>query len=133
MKDSERVEIVDYYLSKAEETLAEAQHLAANGYWNGVANRLYYACFNAVRAILLNDGVATHSHSGLKGIFHKNYIKNKVFEENLGEILNRLMNQRDDADYKIKVKFTEEQIRPNIDEAIKFIATIKEKIEHSKI
>ncbi|TAF95259.1 MAG: hypothetical protein EAZ32_13700 [Cytophagia bacterium] len=80
-----------------------------------------------------NDGVAAHSHSGLKTIFHKNYIKNKIFEEKLGEILNRLMNQRDDADYKVKVRFTEEQIRPNIDEAIKFIATIKEKIEHSKI
>jgi uncharacterized protein (UPF0332 family) len=133
MTDSERVEIVAYHLSKADETLAEAVHLAANNYWNGVANRLYYACFNAVKAILLNDGVAAHSHSGLKSIFHKNYIKSQILEEKLGEILNRLMNQRDDADYKVKAKFTEEQIRPNIKEARKFIDIIKERIAISKI
>ncbi len=132
MTDLEREEIVEYHLSKADETLAEAAHLTVEGFWNGVANRLYYACFNAARAILIHDKVAVHSHSGLRNQFHKCYIKSKILDEKLGEILNRLMNQRDDADYKIKTKFTEEQIRPNIEEAKKFVSIVKERITQSK-
>ncbi len=132
MTDLEREEIVEYHLSKANEILEEAAHLANKGFWNGVANRLYYACFNSVRAILIHDAIAVHSHSGLKNQFHKNYIKTKMLDEKLGEILNRLMNQRDDADYKVKTKFTEEQIRPNIAEAQKFVNDIRETINQSR-
>jgi uncharacterized protein (UPF0332 family) len=133
MTDLEREEIVAYHLSKADETLAEAKHLALKGFWNGVANRLYYACFNSVRAILINDLIAVHSHSGLKNQFHENYIKNKILDEKLGEILNRLMNQRDDADYKVKIRFTEEQILPNIEETQKFVDSLKKIIASRKI
>ena len=127
----EREEIIKYHLSRAYETLKEAEHLAIEGFWNGVANRLYYACFNAVRAVFLNDEIESHSHSGLKTLFHKHYIKGKIFDPKLGETLNRLMNLRDDADYKIKIKFTKEQIEPCIEEARKFIESIEQKITNT--
>ena len=32
--------------------------LANNEFWDGAANRLYYAAFHAVCALLINDGVS---------------------------------------------------------------------------
>jgi uncharacterized protein (UPF0332 family) len=53
LTDDEREAIVSFRIQKAKDTLDEAEGIATLGYWNAVANRLYYACFYITSALLL--------------------------------------------------------------------------------
>jgi uncharacterized protein (UPF0332 family) len=64
---------IDYRLSKAKEALEAAKLLAENDSWNGCINRLYYSCYYAVSALLLKNGIATQTHTGLKTQFNLHF------------------------------------------------------------
>lgn len=42
-----------------------AELALGNGYLHGTVNRLYYACFYAVSALLLTEGFSSSRHSGI--------------------------------------------------------------------
>jgi len=63
-------ELIRYRLSRAEETLEEARLLAENKHGNAAVNRLYYACFYAVLALLIRDGRYSSKHSGVRALFN---------------------------------------------------------------
>jgi hypothetical protein len=44
--DEECEAIVSYRIKKSKDTLEEAKGIAALGYWNAVANRLYYEFYH---------------------------------------------------------------------------------------
>lgn len=54
-----RSDYVAYRLSKAYESFEDARLLADNGSWNSSVNRLYYSCYYAVSALLLQKDVTT--------------------------------------------------------------------------
>ena len=47
--------MVGLEMEKADSTFAEHEGLTEKGYWNTLANRLYYALFHAVSAMLISD------------------------------------------------------------------------------
>ncbi len=49
-------ELINYRLHRAYETLEEARLMQDIGHWNTCANRLYYAAFYAVSALLIYEG-----------------------------------------------------------------------------
>jgi uncharacterized protein (UPF0332 family) len=57
MIDKERHEMVSYRVNRAQETLHEVQLLIDNELWTTAINRLYYACFYAVSALLLKHDI----------------------------------------------------------------------------
>lgn len=71
-------ELVKYRIARSKETLEEATLLANGGYWNAVANRLYYSCYYMVAAILLKNGHSASSHKGVKTIFNKEFVKSEL-------------------------------------------------------
>lgn len=48
-------DLVLYRIEKARNTLEDAHILASSERWNACVNRLYYACFYAVTALLLKE------------------------------------------------------------------------------
>lgn len=50
-----RDDVVRYRLQRAREALEDARVLANASRWSACVNRLYYACFYAVSALLLQD------------------------------------------------------------------------------
>ena len=52
----ETAELVRNRLARASESVTEAQLLLANDHVRTAVNRLYYACFYAVSALLLTQG-----------------------------------------------------------------------------
>lgn len=69
MNQKERAEIVKYRIERARETYREVEVLIANEFWNGAVNRLYYACFYAVIALLIQNGIDTQTHVGARQMF----------------------------------------------------------------
>ena len=60
---------ISYRLKKADESLADAELLADNGRWNSVVNRLYYASFYSVIALLLSRSIKSNTHDGCRTQF----------------------------------------------------------------
>ncbi len=68
-------DLIRYHLSRAWDTLDDARILSEKGKWNSTINRLYYAAYYAVIAILLKEGYTPTTHNGAKTQFSKNFIK----------------------------------------------------------
>lgn len=94
------------YLSKAEESLAGANSEFVNGRYNNVANRSYYACFQAAVHALIAAGVRPMAgreqwaHDFVQAQFVGLLInRRKLYPAELREILFRNLSLRHEADY----------------------------------
>jgi uncharacterized protein (UPF0332 family) len=63
MIPKERTELVKYRITKAHDTFNEVKLHFENKLWNTAINRLYYACYYAVSALLLNNGIKAQTHA----------------------------------------------------------------------
>ena len=68
-------DLIRYKLSRAEETLAEAKVMLQTSHPYGAANRIYYACFYAVTALLLTQNLSSSKHSGVIALFNRHFVK----------------------------------------------------------
>lgn len=59
----ERTAVVEFRLEKAQRAYEQACGVVEKGYWETIANRLYYAAYNAVSALLIAYGYSAQSHS----------------------------------------------------------------------
>ena len=129
LTEEERRDLVKYRLEKAYNTFAEIQVLLDNKFYRTAANRLYYACFFAVSALLINDGHETHTHNGVKTMLGLHYIKENKIEKAQGYLFKQLFNLRQTGDYEDWIDINEDNIRPLIEPAKKFIAEIEKIIK----
>ena len=56
--------LVAYRMQRAADTLKEAEVMRREGFYNAAINRLYYACYYAVVALLLQNDIQTQTHNG---------------------------------------------------------------------
>jgi len=125
-------ELVLYRLKKARETLEDARILAGACRWNPCVNRLYYACFYAVSALLIREGLSSSKHTGVRSLFNRHFVKtNKVSKEN-AQIFNDLFERRQEGDYMDFVSFEESQVQPWITEAEAFVENIAVLVESDR-
>ena len=125
-------ELVSYRLSRANEALEDARVLAREKRWNACVNRLYYACFYAVSALLVCDGLSSSKHSGIRSLFNKQYVKTGQIPKDIARIYNDLFERRQEGDYMDFVNFQESQVLPWISKAERLIKYIAEFIENQK-
>ena len=121
-------DIIGYRLKRSDETFEVAQLLFESRHYNSVVNRLYYAAFYSVSALLYKDEIFSKTHSGLKTLFHQHFIKTKKLSEEYAEIYKDLFENRQDGDYSDFVEFTREDVEPLIERTQKFINEIKKLI-----
>ena len=69
LTEEERKIIVKFELEKAQSIMTQIEALKNLGYWDNVANRLYYAIFHAVSALLIHDGHSVNTHKGVVVMF----------------------------------------------------------------
>jgi uncharacterized protein (UPF0332 family) len=122
-------ELVSYRLQRARETLADARILADAGRWNPCVNRLYYACFYAVSALLIQEGLSSSKHTGLRSLFNRHFVKTNKVPKEKARIFNDLFERRQEGDYVDFVSFRESQVIPWIPEAETFVENIAVLIE----
>lgn len=99
LDDDSRKELVDYRLRRSEETLDEADCLAENGHYSGALNRLYYACYYLVSALLIANKLQATTHSGVKSLFARNFIKSGKIDLAYGKFFNEIFEIRHSNDY----------------------------------
>lgn len=107
MNDPERTAYIKYRLEKAMETLQVAELLVENKRWNSAVNRLYYAAYYAVSALLVQNTIPTKTHSGVKTQFFLHYVKTGIVEVRLGKTYADLFDMRQKGDYGDFFDFSE--------------------------
>jgi uncharacterized protein len=117
--------LITYRLDRARESLVEARLLLEQGHVNTFVNRLYYACFYAVSALVLCRDFSTSEHSGLRSFFHQTFVKTGIISAELGKIYDKLYDNRQKGDYADLVKFEKEQVLSWFKEAEAFVAAVE--------
>ena len=128
-----RKDYVAYRLSKAYESFADAKLLAENGSWNAAVNRLYYACYYGVSALLLHKDVTTQTHTGLKTQFNLLFVKPGIVSIEKGRLYADLMDLRQKGDYGDMFDFDKESVEPLIMPVGELLDTIKTILDSSAI
>jgi hypothetical protein len=108
----EKQTLVGYRLERARQTLEEAKLMFEAGYANACVNRLYYACFYAVSALLLTRNISTSKHSYVRSLLHRDYIKSGQVSKEMGDHYDLLFNSRQKGDYEDLVVFHAEEVQP---------------------
>ena len=124
LSEEERKEIVKYRLERAKDTLLDVRISIQNNRWHNAANRLYYACFYAAIALLINDGHYTHTHNGVRSLLGLHYVKKGIITEELSKVFQKAVNLRQTGDYDDLAIITEKDVKPLLEPAEKFITEI---------
>lgn len=125
MKAQDKSAYIAYRTSKADETLLAAKKLAQSKFWNSCVNRLYYSSFYAVNALLLNDGVISKSHAGVKTQFFQHYIKTGKIDIKYSQLYSDLFDWRQKGDYNDFFDLSEEEVLPLIEPVEELVRKIK--------
>ena len=122
----EVLELIKYRLEEAEDSIKEAEVLLKEGMsMRAVMNRLYYAMFYAVLALLQEKGMGTSKHAGAISLFDREFIKKGVFDEKLSKILHRAFELRQKGDYMEQAEVTQSDVDEMLPETKEFVRKVK--------
>ncbi len=90
---------IKYRIERARETIEEVQTHVGNNFWNTAINRMYYACFYSVGALLVKHKIEVSSHSGVRQKFGEHFVKTGLFDKSLAKHFTELFDKRHKGDY----------------------------------
>ena len=120
--------LVHYRMLRSKETLAEARLMIDEGYLNGAINRLYYACYYCVIALLIKNGIPTQTHAGTKQMLGLHFVVTDRLKAETGRIFATLFEKRLSSDYDDFTFYDKETLEKLYPEAKYFIETIEKLI-----
>jgi len=103
-------EVVMYRLQRAKDTLEDAKILADNQRWNSAINRLYYASYYAITALLLDADLKQLTHNGVKSNFSEYFIKTNRIDREFGKLFAQLFTFRQKGDYDDLFDLSEDKV-----------------------
>ena len=117
LTEEERRIIVQLEIEKAQSIMAQIESLKVLKYWDNIANRLYYAIFHAVSALLINDGHSVNTHKGVVVLFGQHYVRTGIFDMADGKLYSQLQTMREKGDYNCTYQTSEDEVLPLIEPA----------------
>jgi uncharacterized protein (UPF0332 family) len=131
MTPNERKEYVKYRIESAFKTIDAAKVLAEKGFWNSAVNRIYYAVYYAVNALLMMNEIPTKSHSATKSQFSLYFIKTGKIDKKYGKLLSELYDWRQKGDYDNIFDYDSDSVQPLFEPAIEMINLINKEIKNA--
>ena len=125
LTDKERKIVVQFRIEKAKKVFSEIALLIENTLWQTAANRLYYACYYVVSALLIQNGIEVRTHHGVINQMGLLFVKTGLISPENGELYQRLFELRQTGDYSDWINVEEEDIKPYVEPAQQFITTIE--------
>lgn len=125
----EQVTLIRHRMDRARESLEEARLLLDAGRFNGSVNRLYYACFYAVSALLLTQGQSSSKHSGVRALFDREWVNTGKAPREVGRFYRKLFNSRQQGDYSDLVQFQETEVRAWLAQAAHLVELLARQVE----
>jgi uncharacterized protein len=113
------------WMAKADEAFHAAECLLQEKSLTGCVNRLYYAVFYAVSAVLASEGHEYGKHSAVRAALHRDFVKTKRVSVACSETYDELFEDRQAGDYTPETFFTFDDVSRLSTEARKFIDNFK--------
>jgi len=121
--------MVKYWMEKAKEAINSAGIELEAGHLSFSANRLYYACFYSVSALLLSKNLKFKKHSGVRAAFHKYVVKTNLIDKEYGKLYDELFEARQSGDYVEFSSFEKKDIENWLKLANDFVGKISKLLE----
>ncbi len=130
MNDNDRNELITLRLENAQSALQEAKLLIDNGYWNAAVNRMYYACYYVVSALLISKGIHAQTHTGVRQMLGLHFVRTNLLSSKDNAFFSDLFAKRYSGDYDAYIYFDEEITKSLYPQAVQFIETVKNLIPY---
>lgn len=117
--------LIQYRLQRAKDTLSESEKIIELGFTNSSVNRLYYACYYAIVALLISEGIQTHTHVGTKQMFSLHFIRNNRISKESGRFYSQLFNERITGDYDDFISYDLQTVNELFEKSKKLIKEIE--------
>jgi len=132
MNDQEtRSTVVGYWFERAEESLKSARREFEAGSLSFAMNRLYYAAFYAVSALLMAHNLSFKKHSGVRAAFHQKFVKSSLVDQEWGRFYDQLFEDRQEGDYVVFISFEPTYVEKQLIQCTQFIEQIRPMIFRS--
>lgn len=122
--NEETKNLIEYRIERSHETLEDAILLYNNEKLFSSVNRIYYAMYYAVNALLLSKGLSSSKHSGVLALFNKDFVSKNIIDKKSGKFFTEMFEFRQKADYKDLVEFKKEDVEVWLKNANEFISEI---------
>jgi uncharacterized protein (UPF0332 family) len=128
LTNEERKSVVQFRMEKAKNTFAEITLLRDNALWQTAANRLYYACYYAVSALLVQNEIEAQTHHGVINQIGLHFVRTGLLPIEQGKFYQQLFELQKTGDYSDWITVNESDIIPLVEPAKQFIETIEQLI-----
>ena len=104
-------DLIRYRREKSKETLEDAYILFRAGRLFSALNRIYYALFYEVMALLLTKDLSSARHTGIRALFNEHFVRTGKVSVKSGRFFSRRYDFRQKGDYADFVQFEEVKIK----------------------
>ena len=118
--------LVQWRLERAREAVEEAGLPFDPGHLHAYVNRLYYACFYVVSALLLAKGMSASKHTHVRALLHKEFIQPGIIPLKYGQIFDLLFNNRQKGDRPGPVRLGAEEVEEWLPQAREFVEYVSQ-------
>lgn len=126
---SAKLDLICYRRAKARETLDDAKLLANADRLSSAVNRIYYALFYEVNALLVLKSLSSAKHSGVVALFNEHFVKTKIISLEEGRFYSRMFEFRQKSDYADFVSFEKSKVFEWLAGAEQFIREVEAVID----
>ena len=128
LTDIEKKTLIGLKIERANETINEVPYLLEQGFYRTAINRMYYACYYMVGALLMQENFEARTHKGIIALFSMNYVKSGKINEDAGKLYRSLFELRQTGDYDELKVINREDVESRFKPAKHLIKTIEKLI-----
>ena len=125
LTEIEKKTLIVLKIERANETIQEVPFLLEHGFYRTAINRMYYACYYIVSALLMQENMEARTHKGIIALFSMNFVKTGKVSEETGKLYRSLFELRQTGDYDEIKEIGKEDVDGRLEPAEKFIAEIE--------
>lgn len=125
INEETRQAIIAYRLDNAHRTLDEIPIHIEHSLWNTAMNRLYYACFYAVTALLISRGIEAQTHAGVRQMLGLHFVRTGKLPIKMSKFYTDLFENRQTGDYEDFIYIDQDIIEELYPDAIAFVEAIE--------
>ena len=118
-------ESIEYRIERSFQSAEEAKSAIAAGHLFSAENRIYYACFYEVVALLLTRNHSSSKHGGIMGIFNREFVNTGLVDVDLGRFYGRMFEYRQKADFGDPDSFDSGQVEKWLTTASLFVDSLE--------
>ena len=126
---SHKIDLINYRTSKAGEMLRDARTLVDTGSLSSAVNRIYYALFYEVTALLMTKDMSSSKHSGVRSLFNEHFVKTGLVDTDYGKFLSVMYDFRQKGDYEDFAVFEKERVFDWLSKSEAFLSELERLID----